>query len=209
LIISGFGIPLLGGAASPPPIRNPKSAIRISIVPTARTLRLNELLHRELSALLHSEHQAESVAITIGGVDVAPDLTGCRVFVAVTGDDEMTEDRLRWLRRMAGRFRAELSRRIVLKHLPALTFELDVATSRGNRILAVLDEITAKAPPASPSAADTAEGNAPAEDAGKLSSLAAAAVQTQPRFQRRRHAADSEKTAPPARRVPTRRDDSA
>jgi ribosome-binding factor A len=84
-------------------------------------------------------------------VDVAPDLTGCRVFVAVIGGEEMAEDRLRWLRREAGRFRSELSRRIVLKHLPALTFELDVATARGNRILAVLDEIGAK-PPANPPA---------------------------------------------------------
>ncbi len=126
-------------------------------MPTARTLRLNELLHRELSALLHSEHQAESVAITISGVDVAPDLTGCRVFVAVIGDEKLAENRLRWLRREAGRFRMELSRRIVLKHLPALTFELDVATARGNRILAVLDEIGVKQPavlPADPDAAD-------------------------------------------------------
>jgi ribosome-binding factor A len=115
-------------------------------VPTARTLRLNELLQRELSGLLHSEYQAESVTITIGGVDVAPDLSGCRVHVAVTGDDALAADRLRWLRRQAGALRSALARRIVLKHLPALTFELDSATQRGNRILAVLDEIVAKEP---------------------------------------------------------------
>lgn len=176
-------------------------------MPTARTLRLNELLHRELSALLHSEHQAESVAITIGGVDVAPDLTGCRVFVAVTGNDDLAEDRLRWLRRMAGRFRAELSRRIVLKHLPALTFELDVATSRGNRILAVLDEITAKDKSAPVVDSElSADNDAPPAEAGKLSSLSAAAAKTEPRFQRRRHDSHSEDARPSSRRENSRQD---
>jgi ribosome-binding factor A len=133
-------------------------------VPTARTLRLNELLHRELSALLHSEYQAESVAVTIGGVDVAPDLSGCRVYVAVTGDDDLAADRLRWLRRRAGALRSALSRRIVLKHLPALTFELDSATQRGNRILAVLDEIVAKEPARAGDTTDAADATASASD---------------------------------------------
>ena len=113
-------------------------------MPTARTLRLNELLQRELSGLLHQEHQGETVTITITSVDVAPDLRSCKVFVAVTGGDDAVEDRLRWLRRHAAEMRATLSQRIVLKHLPALTFLPDTATQRGNRILAVLDEIAAK-----------------------------------------------------------------
>ncbi len=113
-------------------------------MPTARTLRLNELLQRELSGLLRREHQTEAVVITVTSVDVAPDLKSCNVYVAVTGDDKTAEDRLGWLRRQAAAFRAALSRRIVLKHLPALTFVPDTATPRGNRILAVLDEIAAK-----------------------------------------------------------------
>jgi ribosome-binding factor A len=117
-------------------------------VPTARTLRLNELLQRELSGLLHQEFQAETVTITVTSVDVAPDLRSCKIFVAVTGDDEQAEDRLRWLRRHAAALRTTLSHRIVLKHLPALTFLPDTATLRGNRILAVLDEIAAKENPA-------------------------------------------------------------
>ena len=117
-------------------------------MPTARTLRLNELLQRELSGLLHQEHQGETVTITITSVDVAPDLRSCKVFVAVTGDDDAVEDRLRWLRRHAGALRTTLSHRIVLKHLPALTFLPDTATQRGNRILAVLDEIATREQPA-------------------------------------------------------------
>ncbi len=131
----------LSGFAKPAIIHNP-SLYRP--VPTARTLRLNELLHRELSGLLHREHQVEAVAITVTSVDVSPDLKCCNVYVAVTGDDGLAEDRLRWLRREAAALRATLSRRIVLKHLPKLTFIPDTATPRGNRILAVLDEIAAK-----------------------------------------------------------------
>ncbi len=113
-------------------------------MPTARTLRLNELLQRELSGLLRREYQTEAVVITITSVDVAPDLRSCNVFVAVTGDATLIEDRLRWLRRQAAALRATLSRRVVLQHLPALTFVPDTSTPRGNRILAVLDEIAAK-----------------------------------------------------------------
>ena len=133
---------------------------------TARTLRLNELLQRELSALLHEEHQTEAVAITVTSVDVSPDLKGCRVFVAVTGGEKLVEDRLRWLRRQAAALRTTLSRRIVLKHLPALTFVPDTTTARGNRILAVLDEIVARE-----KITPVAAGAEPAADEAPPSSL--------------------------------------
>ncbi len=129
-------------------------------MPTARTLRLNELLQRELSGLLHQEFQAETVTVTVTSVDVAPDLRSCKIFVAVMGDDEQAEDRLRWLRRHSATLRTTLSQRIVLKHLPALTFLPDTATLRGNRILAVLDEIAAKgkaAPGEDPGETDPAD----------------------------------------------------
>ncbi|MDR0902837.1 MAG: ribosome-binding factor A [Opitutaceae bacterium] len=115
-----------------------------------RTLRVNELIQRELSDILRKRHQAEAVAITISAVDIAPDLRDGRVHVAIFGDAEFARQKLRWLRSIAHELTQELNRRIVLKYMPKLTYTLDTATSRGNRILGILDEIDAKQGPLPP-----------------------------------------------------------
>ena len=111
---------------------------------STRTLRVNELIQRELSAILRTIYKDEAVAITLTGVQVSPDLHEARVFVAVTGDEEEAEKSLRWLKHNSKDFRFELGRRIVLKHMPHFTYLMDVSTDRGNRILSVLDEIAAQ-----------------------------------------------------------------
>jgi ribosome-binding factor A len=106
-----------------------------------RTLRVNELIQRELSDILHRRYQSEAVAVTITEVRVAPDLRDGRVFVSVVGTEEEGQKKLRWLQKMAQELRTELGRRIVLKYMPHLTYAIDKSTHRGNRILQVLDEI--------------------------------------------------------------------
>jgi ribosome-binding factor A len=109
-----------------------------------RTLRVNELIQREMSRILRKRYQTESTPVTIASIEVTPDLLEARVFVSVFGDAETAEKKLRWLRKISQDVRFELGRTIVLKHMPKFTYELDVSTSRGNRILGILDEIDAK-----------------------------------------------------------------
>lgn len=106
-----------------------------------RTVRVNELIKREISDILHRHHQTEAVTITITEVRVAPDLRDGRVFVSIVGDDAAVEEKLRWLRRQAVFIRQELARRIVLKFLPKLEYALDHSVERGTRIVQILDEI--------------------------------------------------------------------
>jgi ribosome-binding factor A len=113
-----------------------------------RTLRVNELIQREISAILRQRYQAESVALTITEVRVAPDLRDARVFVSIIGDDEAVEQKLRWLRSRATDINHELSRRIVLKFLPRFSYVLDDSAIRGSRILRLLDEVEPATPPA-------------------------------------------------------------
>ncbi len=113
-----------------------------------RTVRVNELIQRELSDILRKRYQSESVTITITGVQVAPDLRDARVYVAVMGTPEFAEEKLRWLRGRSHDIRFELGRRIVLKYMPQFTYVLDTSTARGNRILRLLDEIETKEKPA-------------------------------------------------------------
>jgi ribosome-binding factor A len=106
-----------------------------------RTVRINELLQRELSDILRKKYQAESVAMTITEVRVAPDLRDAIVFVSIVGDETYAEERLRWLRKQAFDIREEISRRIVLKFLPKFDYRLDLSVDRGVRLLSILDEI--------------------------------------------------------------------
>jgi ribosome-binding factor A len=117
-----------------------------------RTVRVNELIQRELSDILHRRYQADTVALTITEVRVAPDLRDARLFVSIIGTDEVVQERLRWLRKNLHDLRMQLGERIVLKHMPRFTVSIDKSTNRGNRILQVLDEIGIPTEPENPQA---------------------------------------------------------
>ena len=106
-----------------------------------RTLRVNELIQRELSDVLRKKYQSEAVNVTIAGVQVAPDLRDGTVFISVIGSDDEAQQKLRWLRSINQELRFELGRRIVLKFMPHFIYKLDQSTARGNRILELLDQI--------------------------------------------------------------------
>jgi ribosome-binding factor A len=106
-----------------------------------RTVRVNELVQREISDILRKRYQSEAVVLTITEVRVSPDLREARVFVSVVGSEEQAEEKLRWLRSKASEIREEVGRRIILKYLPKFDYVLDKSAIRGARILQVLDEI--------------------------------------------------------------------
>lgn len=111
-----------------------------------RTVRVNELIQREISDILRKRYQTESVAVTITEVRVSPDLRDARVFVSVLGSEEAAEEKLKWLRSRAAAIRTEVSRRIVLKYLPKFQYVLDKSAIRGARILEMLDAVEPSPP---------------------------------------------------------------
>jgi ribosome-binding factor A len=114
-----------------------------------RTIRVNELVQRELSAILRQRYQTETVAMTITEVRVSPDLRDARVFISVIGDEDTAIQKLRWLRSKATEIRQEVGRRIVLKFLPKFEYRLDESTERSTRMQRLLDEM-GPAPAAEP-----------------------------------------------------------
>lgn len=115
-----------------------------------RTVRVNELVQRELSDILHRHYQSEAVTITITDVRVSPDLHDAKVLISVLGDEETAEKKLRWLRTRAVEIRQELARRIVLKFLPKFVYALDKSVGQVERITRLLDTMPPVAPEASP-----------------------------------------------------------
>ena len=104
-----------------------------------RNIRVSELLKREVSDILHTRYQRESVAITITGVDVAPDHSNAKVYYSTLIPNEDRNRAQRFLDRFAGKVRFELGKRIVLKRLPALSFHYDEAIEQGTRINEIID----------------------------------------------------------------------
>jgi len=111
-----------------------------------RNIRVNELIKREVSEVLHTRYQQESVYITITEVDVSPDHRKAHVFFSVLGDDERAQDSLRWLTRHQKEIRHQVGKRIILKHLPHLQFHHDPSIERGNQILQIMEELDEEEP---------------------------------------------------------------
>lgn len=112
-----------------------------------RTVRVNELLHREISEILHTRYQSETVAITITSVSTAPDLRQAQVFYSVIGNEEKKRSARSLLARIRGDVRQQLSRRIVLKYLPELHFREDRGLAEGSSLLELMDELEAREGP--------------------------------------------------------------
>lgn len=111
-----------------------------------RNIRVNELIKREISEVLHTRFQQESVYITITGVEVSPDHRKAHVFFSVIGGDERARTSLRWLQKNHREIRHQVGKHIVLKHLPHLQFHFDPSIGRGNQIIQLMDELEEEEP---------------------------------------------------------------
>src|SRR5216117_221532 len=105
-----------------------------------RLLRVNELLKRELSALLVREMTFENLLVTVNHVDVTPDLKSAHVYVSVLGSEGRKEV-LPKLEANRAALQADLSKHVVLKYTPHLVFHLDDSIERGARVLEILQDL--------------------------------------------------------------------
>ena len=105
-----------------------------------RQLRVNELVKRELSAIIAREVNFKDVLVSVNAVDVTPDLKNAHVFVSILGSTNGASviDRLEAHRPA---LQAELSRHVVLKYTPHLIFHLDDSIERGARVLEILQDL--------------------------------------------------------------------
>jgi ribosome-binding factor A len=112
-----------------------------------RLERVRELLKRELGEIIRREIPiGEAGLITVNEVGVAADLKSAVVFVGVIGTPEQRKKAGLLLNKEAKRFQGMIGRAVVLKYTPHLKFEVDVAIERGNRVLAIIDELEKSAP---------------------------------------------------------------
>jgi ribosome-binding factor A len=106
-----------------------------------RTIRINELLQREISHVLHTRFAQEAVLYTITGVDIAADLRTAKVFFSVLQKNADPEAARLWLGSKVPVISEHLRKHIQLRYLPKIEFVRDEVPDRAERVLRLLDEL--------------------------------------------------------------------
>lgn len=117
----------------------------MSTVP--RMTRVNELLKRELADLIKKnvEYSGDCL-VTITEVDTTPDLRHAKVFISILGknNDDEKQDILRKIIDKRGLLQNLMSSHVTLKYTPVLDFKLDSRIEKGDKVLAILQELEEK-----------------------------------------------------------------
>ena len=105
-------------------------------------LRINEDIHRELSALLRNikDPRINQGMISITAVNTTGDLSQTKVYLSVYGLKSKT-DFMKGLKSASGHLRYELGRALSLRHTPELHFELDTSLERGANVTSILNNL--------------------------------------------------------------------
>jgi ribosome-binding factor A len=119
-----------------------------------RTDRLNEQLRQEITLLVRDEVRDPRVGLaTITAVQTSPELDHAKVYFTTLGEDDERKEVLAGLRSAAPFLRRELGKRMHVRRVPELHFEIDRVLEEAQRIERLLHEAL---PPTV--ASDEAEG---------------------------------------------------
>lgn len=113
-----------------------------------RLFRLNELILRTVSLILHQDYPTKALYISINAVRVSPDAKQARVFYSILGANR--EEAQNFLRTHSKALRAELSKRLSsLKYIPKLFFKYDNSLEQSSAVLHLLDQLDKQQAPSS------------------------------------------------------------
>ena len=109
-----------------------------------RMEKVADLLQGEIADLLQRrvrDPSLEGVLISVTHIDITPDLAHARVHVSVMADDLEQRAVMDALGRSSRFLQRELVRRIQLRRVPRLHFELDDSIAEGQRMASLLREV--------------------------------------------------------------------
>jgi ribosome-binding factor A len=112
-----------------------------------RARRLGAEIQRELTQLLRRDVKDERIGnVTITAVDVAGDLRTAKVYYLVFGKEGADPRVQAGLTSAAGFLRNALSKSLMIRHTPTLSFALDTSIEHGIRLTQLIDQVN-KQPP--------------------------------------------------------------
>ena len=112
---------------------------------SVKNRKINDEVRRVLAQIISGgvKDRRISPMTSVLAVEVAPDLTTCKVWVSVYGDDEKKRETMEGLTSASGFIRGELARRVNLRNTPQLTFILDDSIAYGVEMSRRIDEVRA------------------------------------------------------------------
>jgi ribosome-binding factor A len=112
-----------------------------------RTDRLNEQLRQEITLLVRDEVRDPRVGLaTITAVQTSPELDHAKVYFTTLGEAEERAEVLAGLRSAAPFLRRELGKRMHIRRVPELHFEIDRVLEEAQKIERLLSEALPRDP---------------------------------------------------------------
>ena len=114
-----------------------------------RMEKVADLLQAEIAELIERrlrDPAIEGVMVSVTGVSVSPDLANARVRVSVMAEAEARREALAALVRGSSFLHRELVRRIRIRRVPRLRFELDDSIAEAARMTSLLREVAGGGP---------------------------------------------------------------
>ena len=112
---------------------------------TRRVERVNHTIQKELGVLIEGLSDPRlSPVISVTAVEVNRDLSVAKVYVSVLGSDIERSNVIDALRSAASRLRMEVSKRIVIRTMPKLSFFSDDTLQTGADVDQLIDRVIAQ-----------------------------------------------------------------
>jgi len=115
-------------------------------MPTRRTVRVAEVLRKELAACMSQSLDLEGLLITISSVELPPDMRQAYIYVSTLNPEVDQEKALALLMRNRKEWQGRIGRRLGLKFTPQLLFRFDNAIERGDRVMEILTKLELNTP---------------------------------------------------------------
>jgi len=107
-----------------------------------RQKRVRELLKRELGEIIRKNYSIDRYGlISVVDIEMGSDLRSARVFISVVGTKPQKQAAIRKLQKDRGAIQKAVGSKVILKYIPLIRFILDAAIERGNRVLAIMEEL--------------------------------------------------------------------
>jgi len=128
-------------AATVPKIASAPGLVEIRGMSTRRTVRVAEVLRKELAACMSQSLDLEGLLITISSVELPPDMKQAFVYVSTLNPELEMKDALKILNRNRKDWQSAIGRRLGTKFTPQLNFRFDDAIERGDRVMDILTKL--------------------------------------------------------------------
>lgn len=116
---------------------------------TRRLDKVNELMKREIGSFVQKEFEWPGTIVSILDVEITEDLKEGRVWVGVVGRMAPAQV-LEKLSKHRGLIQKAVSKRVILRNTPRLTFKHDDSAKRGVDLVNLLEDIDRNLPKAPP-----------------------------------------------------------